>query len=414
MKPGVARRAGSSLEPEVTYRKVSTLELSTRAGRLQPSPTLAITAKARQLRAEGRKIISMAAGEPDFNTPRSICEAAERAMNEGVTKYTPSSGLPELKEAVAQKFQRENGLRYDPTQIVVSCGAKHSVYNALQVLIDEGDEVILIAPYWATYRDQVVLAGGTPVVHHTRYENGFQPDLDELKALITPRTKAILINTPSNPTGAAYSRQTLKQLAALALTRGLWVIADEIYERLTYDGFEHLSIASLGNEIYDRTVTISGCSKTYAMTGWRIGFAAAPAPVAKAMGMLQDQVTSNPTAFAQIGAIAALNLPATELSQMVATFAERRSLILDALRQLPNVETPSPEGAFYAFPNVSHYFEGDDTKLTELILEKAEVAVVPGSVFEGPGHIRLSYAAKPDDIKTAVERIGNLLAELDA
>lgn len=365
--------------------------------------------------AEGIDVVSFGAGEPDFNTPEPICAAAIDAINKGFTKYTPSAGIPELRQAIAEKLERDNGLKYSPEQVIASCGAKHSVYNAMQVLIDPGDEVILIAPYWMTYADQVRLAGGVPVVVHATSESGFIPDFDLLRHAITPRTKAIVVNSPSNPTGAVLPRETLKHIAAVAIRFGLWVIADEIYEHLIYDGEKHLSIGSLGADILERTITINGCSKSYSMTGWRLGYAAAPLPIAKAMSNFQDQVTSNPTSFVQKGAVAALALPPTSIEAMRAEFEARRDLIFSLLTAIPGVTMQKPKGAFYALPNISAYLGNQiksDTELATYLLDEARVATVPGSVFEGSGHIRLSYAISRGDIEKGVARIAEALKRI--
>jgi aspartate aminotransferase len=393
---------------------VKTLGLSSRAEALRPSPTLSITAKANALKAAGVDVVSFGAGEPDFNTPEPICRAAIEALEAGFTKYTPSSGIPALKDAIVQKLGRENNVKATPGQIVVSCGAKHSLYNTCQVLLNPGDEVILLAPYWMTYADQIRLAGGVPVVVSTLASEGFVPDLDQVRSAITPKTKAILVNSPSNPTGAVLPRETLKGLAMLALRHDLWLISDEIYERLVY-GVKAESFAALSEDVAERTITIGGVSKTYAMTGWRIGFAMAPELIAKAMSNFQDQVTSNPNSFAQKGAVVAFNLPADSVEAMRAEFEARRDLILSELRAIPNVVVPTPGGAFYAFPDVSAYLGGKyktDLDLADFLLEEAKVAVVPGSVFEGPGHIRLSYATSRENIEKGVRRIGEALAHL--
>ena len=398
-----------------TFSVVTTLSLSARAGLLKPSPTLAITSKAKAMQAEGIDVVSFGAGEPDFNTPESICDAAIDAIRAGFTKYTPSAGIPELRKAVANKFEVENGLKYTPEQVIVSCGAKHSVYNTMQVLLDPGDEVILIAPYWMTYADQIRLAGGVPKVVYTTSDSGFVPDPEQLKEAITSNTKAILVNSPSNPTGAVLPRETLKQIAALALRHSLWVIADEIYEHLLYDGEKHISIASLGKEIFDQTITINGCSKSYAMTGWRIGYAAAPLPIAKAMSNFQDQVTSNPTSFVQKGAVAALKLPASSMEAMRVEFEARRDLIHGLLTAIPGIKMPKPKGAFYALPDVSAYLGkglATDLELAAYLLDEAKVATVPGSVFEGSGHLRLSYATSRSDIEKGVARIAEALKRI--
>ncbi|AIE85518.1 pyridoxal phosphate-dependent aminotransferase [Fimbriimonas ginsengisoli] len=396
---------------------MNTLSLSSRAGLLKPSPTLGITAKANAMKAEGIDVIGFGAGEPDFPTPEPIVRAAIDALEKGFTKYTPSAGIKELREAIAAKLLRENGLSYTPDQIVTSCGAKHSVYNTMQVLLDAGDEVILIAPYWMTYADQIRLAGGVPVVIHTTGDANFVPTYDQLKAAVTPRTKAIVVNSPSNPSGAVLPRQTLKEIATLALRHGLWIVADEIYERLVYGGATAPSIGSLGNDVFEQTITINGCSKTYSMTGWRIGYAAAPLPVAKAMSNLQDQVTSGPTTFAQKGAIEAYNLPNEAVEGMRAEFESRRDLIVGLLRQIPGIKVPEPQGAFYVFPDVSAYLGNDlatDDDLASYLLTEAKVAVVPGSVFEGNGHIRLSYATSRKDIERGVARIAEALGRRTA
>ena len=363
------------------------------------------------MKADGIDVISFGAGEPDFNTPQPICDAAKEAIDSGFTKYTPSAGISELRDAICGKLSRENGLQYYPSQIIVSCGAKHSVYNAMQVLVDPGDEVILIAPYWMTYADQIQLAGGIPKVVHTSLETGFVPDIEQISAAISPRTKAILINSPSNPSGAVLPNTILLGIADLADKHDLWIISDEIYERLIY-GTSFKSIASLSQNTKDRTVTIGGCSKSYAMTGWRIGFAASPLPVAKAMSNFQDQVTSNPTSFAQKGAVVAFNLPSESVEEMRAEFEVRRDLIVGLLSDIPGVKITPPKGAFYAFPDVSACLKPGETDidLAEYLLETAHVAVVPGSVFEGPGHIRLSYATSRKNIEEGVRRIKDALA----
>lgn len=393
---------------------METLALSARAGLLKPSPTLAITAKANAMKAAGEDVVNFGAGEPDFNTPEPIIEAAVEAVRGGFTKYTPSAGIKELKEAIAGKLLRDNNVKVSPDQVVVSCGAKQSVYQTMQVLLDPGDEVILIAPYWMTYAEQIKLADGVPKVVKAPAETGFVPSIDQLKEAITSRTKAILICSPSNPTGAVLPRATLKEIASLALRHGLWIVTDEIYERLIY-GETHTSIASLGTEIAERTITIGGCSKTYAMTGWRIGFAAAPPLVAKALSNLQDQITSNPTSFAQKGATVAFNMPAESVEVMRAEFEARRDLISRLLGDIPGVKMLLPKGAFYAFPDITSYLGGriaNDIDLAGYLLEEAKVAVIPGTVFEGEGHIRLSYACSRADIERGVGRIAEALSKL--
>jgi aspartate aminotransferase len=393
---------------------VKTLALSHRAALLSPSPTLKITAKANLMKSAGEDVVSFAAGEPDFNTPEPIIEAAIDALRAGKTKYTPSAGVLDLKNAIVDKLTRDNGIRVQPEQVVVSCGAKHSIYNALQVLIDPGDEVILIAPYWMTYAEQVILAGGTPVVVHTSSTNGFIPDHEALKAAVTPRTKAIMINSPSNPAGSVLPRATLKQVAALALRNDLWIISDEIYEKLIY-GEEHVSVGSLSSEVLEHTITVNGCSKTYAMTGWRIGYSASPKPIAQAMSNLQDQVTSNPTSFAQYGAIAALKMSGSEVDAMRLEFQARRDLIVRLLSEIPGVEIAAPKGAFYVLPNFRSVLGGtvrNDEELANFLLESYKVATIPGSVFEAPDHLRLTYATGRADIQRGVARIADAVNQL--
>ncbi len=366
------------------------------------------------MRAQGLDVISLSVGEPDFNTPDVICEAAERALRSGDTKYTASAGTPDLKLAVCEKLIRENGLDATPDRVVVSCGAKHSIYNALMTTVDPGDEVILIAPYWMTYLDQVQLAGGRAVVVKTAAESGFVPTADQIREAITPRTKAIILNSPSNPTGGIIPRDVLADIVEIARQHGLWIIADEIYERLTYAG-PHVSVSQFGPEAMEQTILVSGCSKTFAMTGWRIGYLYAPPTVAQAISNLQDQVTSNPTSFAQAGAAAALRMPSEVVDAMRDEFAARRDLVLGLLNEIPGLETPVPGGAFYVFPNVQPFLQGrfrTDVELADHLLETSLVATVPGSVFEGPGHLRLSYAASRENLERAIRRIGDALGEL--
>ena len=390
------------------------VNLSKRASLLKPSPTLAMAGKAKQMKADGIDVVSFAAGEPDFETPRKVVEAAKAALDAGKTRYSPTPGSLDLREAVAEKLRRENGLDYKPQETMVSTGAKQCVYNAVQALVDEGDEVILLAPFWMTYEAQVELAGGKPVIVPSTMADGFVPDMDRIAKAVTPRTKAIVLNTPCNPTGAAIPLETLRKIAKLAVTHDFWVISDEIYEHLVY-GCTHTSIASLAKDVKDRTVTVTGCSKSYAMTGWRIGFIAGPIEVIKAMTDLQDQVTSGSTTFSQSGALAALNLDPAEVEKMRATFARRRDLIVSLLREIPDVDVLTPQGAFYAFPDVSRFLGGavkDDIALADLLLESAKLATVPGAVFYGPGHLRLSYAASEEDIRRGTARLADALAKI--
>lgn len=366
------------------------------------------------MKASGIDVISFSVGEPDFNTPDLICDAAKESLDAGQTKYCASRGLPQLVESVQRKVSRENNFQCQANQIVVSCGAKHSIFNALQVLINPGDEVILFAPFWMTYYDQVLLAGGTPVIVHTLPENGFCPDADQIKDAITAKTKVIIVNTPSNPTGGAWSRQLIKEVAALALKHNLMIISDEIYERITY-GHEHVSFASLGKEVAAHTVTILGVSKTYSMTGWRIGFSVSTPEIATAMANFQDQVTSNATTFAQAGAAAALDSPPETVADMQQKFMERRELGLQLLSTIPHLKTVPPKGAFYFFTDVSHYLQGqitNDIDLADYLLTTAHIATIPGSVFFGSGYLRLSYANNPPAIQEGFARLKQALLNL--
>ncbi|MBX3120398.1 MAG: pyridoxal phosphate-dependent aminotransferase [Fimbriimonadaceae bacterium] len=386
--------------------------LAARCSLLNPSPTLSISAKAKAMKADGKDVLNFGAGEPDFDTPTVVCDAAVEAIRSGFTRYTPTSGIPELKSAIAAKLFRQNAFKAEPNQIVVSSGAKQSCFNTLTVLLDPGDEVILIAPYWMTYYEQIVLNGGVPVIVQTDSSTSFVPSFESIREKVTPKTKAILINSPSNPTGAVYTRETLKEIATLALRHNFWIISDEIYEQLVY-GIEHTSIASFSPEVAERTITIGGCSKSFAMTGWRIGYAVAPAEVAKKMTNFQDQVTSNPNSFAQKGAVAAYTMPDDAVIAMREEYRARRDQIAASMNLIPGVYAPEPRGAFYLFADISKHLGerfSDDCALAEYLLENALVATVPGSVFCGPGHIRLSYATSREDIHRGVERIANALS----
>lgn len=390
------------------------LRLSSRTELIGPSPTLAVTAKAKRMRSKGLDVISFAAGEPDFNTPEPIRAAAVEALAAGQTKYTPSSGTPELKAAICEKLERENGLRYGPDQVIASCGAKHSVFNALMVLLDPGDEVLLLAPYWMTYAAQVKLAGGVPVVVPTYERDRWAPDEAALREAISERSRVVIVNSPVNPTGAAYDQATLERIAQLALRHGLWIISDEIYERLVYEG-PHRSILHVDPEVAEQCLYVSGCSKTYAMTGWRIGYAAGPEPVIRAMSELQDQVTSNPTSFAQAGAVTALSMKDHEVEAMRLKFRARRDLMIEEIRKIEGMSPPLPAGAFYVFLDVRPYLGErfpSDEDLALYLLEEALVATVPGSAFEGPGYLRLTYAASEEDIVRGIGRIGSALEAL--
>lgn len=394
--------------------------LSSRAGGISPSPTLAVDARAKELAAAGERIINFGVGEPDFDTPEHIKAAAAEAMARGMTKYTAVAGTVQLREAICRKLLKDNNLAYRPEEVIVSCGAKHSLYNAIQVLVEKGDEVVVPAPYWVSYIEQVKLAGATPVVIETRPENDYKLIPEELSGCLTPRSRLLILNSPSNPTGCVYTRGELEAIADVALKAGIWVLSDEIYEKLVYDGAVHFSIAALGPDINRQTVVVNGVSKSYAMTGWRIGYAAAPAPVAKAMADLQSHSTSNPTSIAQAAAVAALNGPQERVAEMLRAFAARRAYILKRLSEIPGINCPKPNGAFYAFPDISAYFghrRGDisitsATDMATLLLEEAKVAVVPGIAFGNDRCLRLSYAASLEDIAEGIDRIVAVLANL--
>lgn len=384
------------------------MKISQRARNTAPSPTLGITARARQMRAQGIDVIGFGAGEPDFDTPEHIKQAAIAALEAGDTKYTPSSGTEVLRKAICDKLQHDNGLAYQPNQVIVSAGAKHSLYNIMQAVLDPGDEVIIPAPYWVSYPEQVKLADGVPVFVEARESDGFRVTAEAIRAAVTPRTRMVILNSPSNPTGAAIPEEELRRIAALAIERDLILVSDEIYEKLTYDGKRHVSIASFGEEVKARTLTVNGFSKAYSMTGWRLGYVAGDQAVVAAMGRIQDQSTSNPTSFAQAGAVAALNSPQDAVAAMRRAFEERRKVIVDCLNAIPGIRCSNPDGAFYVFPNVSGLFTRqvqDSDALTEHLLAGARIAVVPGSGFGAPDYIRLSYATSMAQIQEGMDRL---------
>lgn len=393
------------------------LKLSKRVQQLSPSPTLAITAKAKALKQEGQDVIGLGAGEPDFNTPEHILQAAKEAMDAGHTKYTASGGIPELKQAIIQKLERDNQLRYKPNQIIVTVGAKHALYNLFQVILDEGDEVIIPAPYWVSYIEQVKLAGGVPVVIEGEEARQFKITPSQLEQAITDRTKAVLINSPSNPTGMLYTAEELRALGEVCIQKDILIVSDEIYEHLIYGEEKHVSIASLGQEFYDHTVIINGVSKTYSMTGWRIGFAAGPAEIIKAMTDLASHSTSNPTSVAQYASIAALNGTQEPVEKMKEAFKSRRDYVLKRLNDIPGFTCQTPPGAFYAFVNIrealtnSHGKYSNPDEWSEALLEKELVAVVPGSGFGSNDHIRISYATSMEQLEKALDRIERFVKE---
>jgi len=379
---------------------------------LAPSPTLAMQARAKAMRAEGIDVISFGAGEPDFDTPARIKDAAARAMARGHTKYTEVGGIPELRAAVCHKLKRDHGLEYTPHEVLVSCGAKHALYNIAMALVNPGDEVLIPSPYWVSYPEQVRLLEGVPVAVPTSEGTGFDLDPAELGRRVTARTKVIILDSPGNPTGAVFSPEALAEVARLAVARDLWIVSDECYEALTYEG-RHVSIASLGPEIKARTIVVNTCSKAYAMTGWRIGYAAGPGPIVKAMTDVQSQVTSNPSSIAQWAAAEALAGPQDDVAKMVGEFDRRRRVIVEGLNAIPGVRCTMPRGAFYAFPNVSGLF-GKSWKggrlrgsaaITEFLLEEARIATVAGVDFGSDDHIRLSYATGLPKITEGLRRM---------
>ncbi len=389
--------------------------LAERVKRVKPSPTLAMDAKAKEMKARGEDIVNFGVGEPDFDTPENIKEAAIKALREGFTKYTPVGGTLALKDAIIEKFRTDNSLEYSRDEVIVSCGAKHSLYNIAQALFGPGDEVIIPSPYWVSYPAQVLLNDAEPVFVRTFEDDSFILRPEALEDAITDRTKALILNSPSNPTGLTYDRKALEAIADIAVRRGFFVISDEIYEKLLYDGAEHISIASLGKEIKDKTIVVNGLSKSHAMTGWRIGYAAGPAEIIKAMTKVQSQSTSNPTSIAQAAAVEALTGPQDFLGAMLAEFDKRRKYLVDGLNSIPRVKCLTPTGAFYAFPNISGLY-GDKIKssseLAMYLLEEAKVALVPGDAFGDDAFIRISYATSIEDIKKALDRIKAAVAKL--
>jgi len=400
----------------MTFSESATLK------RVKPSPTLAVTAKARELAREGKKVISLGAGEPDFDTPENICNAAIDAIKRGETRYTDVDGIPELKAAIVEKFRRENGLTYKTTQVSVSPGGKPVIYNAMMATLNAGDEVIIPAPYWVSYPDMVLLAGGTPVIAVGELETGFKLKPETLEAAITPKTKWLILNSPSNPTGAVYTADELKALGeVLKRHPQVWILTDDMYEHLLYDGFEYATIAQVVPELYDRTLTMNGVSKAYSMTGWRIGYAAGPEPLIKAMSKIISQSTSNPCSIAQWAAVEALNGPQDFIPERAAIFQKRRDLVVDGLNAAEGIFCPKPEGAFYVYPSIQgllgktapsgKVIETDEDFAAEL-LQTETVAVVHGAAFGLSPFFRISYATSEAVLSEAIERIQRFAASL--
>jgi aspartate aminotransferase len=385
--------------------------ISKHAAALTPSLTLAIDAKAKQMKAEGLDVVGFGAGEPDFDTPQHIKDAAAAALAAGFTKYTPSSGIAELRQAIADKFKRDNGLTYKASQIIVSCGGKHSCFNAVLATCQEGDEVIIPAPYWLSYPEMVKLAGATPVILPTSDAADFKVTPDQLRAALTPRTRLFILNSPSNPTGSLYAPAELKELGDICIAHGVLIMSDEIYEKLVYDGAEHVSIASFSPEHCAHTIITHGFAKAYAMTGWRLGFMAAPEPIAKAVDAIQSHSTSNPTSFAQKGAVAALTGPQDHLKLWLAEYTKRRAFAYQRLNSMPGVSCVNAKGAFYLFPNIAR----TGLKSTEFcarLLEDMKVAAVPGIAFGADDYVRISYATSLTNIEKGLDRMEQFVRRL--
>ncbi len=402
------------------------MKFSDRILKVKSSPTIAVTSMASLLKSQGVDIIGFGAGEPDFDTPENIRDAAINAINTGKTRYTPSGGLPELRNAVAAKFKRDNNLEYKPSEVIINCGGKHSFYNLMQVLLNDGDEVIIPSPYWVSYPDMVLLAGGKPVIINTEAEAGFKITPGQLKASITDKTRAVVINSPSNPTGAAYSFDELKKLAEVIENTEIIPISDDIYETILFDGFKFSNIANVSETMKKRTVVLNGCSKTYAMTGWRIGYMAGDQELISKIDILQGQSTSNPTTISQWAAIEALTGDQSVLDKMMIAFERRRNFVVSELNSMPGVTCYNPEGAFYAFPGVKGVFElkgwntiaekyKDNFKSSTLcayLMEEARTAVVPGIAFGNDNYFRMSFATSDENLKEGLKRIKDALEKL--
>lgn len=396
------------------------MDLSNKAKQINPSITLEITAKAKELKEAGINIVSFGAGEPDFNTPENIIEAAIKAMREGKTKYTATSGIIELRNAICEKFKADNGLNYNPNQIVLSTGAKQSLANTFLATLNKGDEVIIPVPYWVSYPELVKLADGVPVLIETLKENDYKYTIDDLEKVVTNRTKAILLNSPNNPTGSIYTREELIEIANFAKKYDLLIISDEIYEKLIYDDKKHVSIASVSQDAYNRTVVINGLSKTYAMTGWRVGYAASSLEIAKLMSSIQSHVTSNINSISQYAALEALTGPQESINVMIKEFEKRRNYMVDRLNNIKGITYVKPSGAFYIMVCIKDYYGkkingnliNSSLDFSKSILEEEKVAVIPGIAFGLDEYIRLSYATSMEIIEEGINRIENYLKNL--
>src|SRR3989440_9136891 len=386
-------------------------KISQRAASLAPSLTLAIDSKAKAMKAEGQDVVGFGAGEPDFDTPQHIKDAAIKALNDGFTKYTPSSGIPELRQAIADKFKRENGLSYKPSQIIVSSGGKHSCYNVIVATCQESDEVIIPSPYWLSYPEMVKLASAEPIILPTSDKTEFKVTPEQLRAAITPRTRLFILNSPSNPTGSLYTREEIKALGDICVEKDVLIMSDEIYEKLVYDGATHSSVASFSQAHYDHTIVVHGFAKAYSITGWRLGYLAAPEPIAKAIDAIQSHSTSNPCSFAQKGGVVALNGPQEHLSMWLAEFNKRRSFAWNRLNAISGISCVNVKGAFYLFPNIAK----TGLKSADFcgrLLDTEKVTAVPGIAFGADDYIRLSYATSMANIEKGLERIERFCSRL--
>ncbi len=383
--------------------------IAERARSINPSLTLSITAAAKQLKKQGKDVVNLGAGEPDFPTPPNIKAAAIKAINDNFTYYTPTAGIDELRQALAEKLQKLNNLFYEPRQIVVSCGGKHSLYNIMQVLLNPGDEALLFVPYWVSYLEQIKLAGAHPKLIPVEKDPRF--NIENMRREVTGRTKLLILNSPSNPAGTVMTHGELRLIADFALEHDLWIVSDEVYEAFVYDGLRQMSIASLSDEVKNRTVISNSFSKTYSMTGWRIGYTAGPREILEAIGRLQDHMTSNPTSIAQMAALEALRGPQESVRIMVEAFDKRRRLMVDRLREMKNIECELPQGAFYAFPRIEG--AGSSMDFAKRLLSEENVAVVPGIIFGKDENARLSYAASTSAIEKGMDRMERFCSKLD-
>jgi aspartate aminotransferase len=389
------------------------MKLASRVGQVTPSLTLAISAKAKAMKAEGIDVCSFSAGEPDFDTPTHIKEAAKQALDRGKTKYGPAAGEPKLRQAIADKLRADNQLDYQAKNVIVTNGGKHSLFNLMLALIEPGDEVIIPAPYWLSYPEMVRLAGGTPVIVETSQEQEYRITADQLRNAITPRSKLFVLNSPSNPTGTVYTLAELKALAEVIVERDLLVVSDEIYEKILYDGAEHVSIGALGSEIFQRTLISNGFAKSYSMTGWRVGYLAGSLELIQAIDTIQSHSTSNVCTFAQYGAIAALESSQACLQEMLAAFTQRRQVMLDRIRAIPRLSCPTPNGAFYVFVDISQ-LGMTSLEFSDALLEAQKVAVIPGISFGADRCIRFSYATDMESIEKGMDRLNQFVGSLSA